>query len=68
VFLTGKDSIIDRTRAKLTGASDFLSKPPNPEQVLQIAQKYLNVKGDRSPLGIRSHDLLNSRQLTLANS
>ncbi|MCC3442430.1 MAG: response regulator [Microcoleus sp. PH2017_03_ELD_O_A] len=68
VFLTGKDSIIDRTRAKLTGASDFLSKPPNPEQVLQIAQKYLKVKGDRNPLGIRPHDLLNSRQLTLANS
>lgn len=68
VFLTGKDSIIDRTRAKLTGASDFLSKPPNPEQVLQIAQKYLKVKDDRSPLGIRPHDLLNSRQLTLANS
>lgn len=68
VFLTGKDSIIDRTRAKLTGASDFLSKPPNPEQVLQVAQKYLKVKGDRSPLGIRPNDLLNSRQLTLANS
>ncbi len=68
VFLTGKDSIIDRTRAKLTGASDFLSKPPNPEQVLQIAQKYLKVKGDRNPLGIRPDNLLNSRQLTLANS
>lgn len=68
VFLTGNDSIIDRTRAKLTGASDFLSKPPNPEQVLQIADKYLKVKGDRSPLGIRPDNLLNSRQLTLANS
>jgi two-component system, chemotaxis family, response regulator PixG len=67
VFLTGQDSIIDRTRAKLTGASDFLSKPPNPEQVLQIAEKYLKVKDDR-PLAIRRHDLLNSRQLTLANS
>ncbi|MCW6050285.1 response regulator [Lyngbya sp. CCAP 1446/10] len=68
VFLTGQDSIIDRTRAKLTGASDFLTKPPNPEQVLQIADKYLKVKGDPSPLGIRPHDLLNSRQLTWANS
>ena len=68
VFLTGQDSIIDRTRAKLTGASDFLSKPANPEQVLQIADKYLKVKGDRHPLAIRPHDLLNSQQLTLANS
>ncbi|MEG3841338.1 response regulator [Microcoleus sp. herbarium14] len=68
VFLTGQDSIIDRTRAKLTGASDFLSKPPNPEKVLQIADKYLKVKGDRNHAAIRRHDLLNSQQLTLANS
>ncbi|MEO6861853.1 MAG: response regulator [Microcoleus sp.] len=68
VFLTGQDSIIDRTRAKLTGASDFLSKPANPEQVLQIVDKYLKAKGDPSLLGIRPQDLLNSRQLTLANS
>jgi chemotaxis family two-component system response regulator PixG len=68
VFLTGKDSIIDRTRAKLTGASDFLSKPSNPEQVLQVVDKYLKVKDDRSPLAIRPDTLLNSRQLTFANS
>ena len=68
VFLTGQDSIIDRTRAKLTGASDFLSKPANPEQVVQIVDKYLKVKGDSYPLAIRPQDLLNSRQLTLANS
>jgi chemotaxis family two-component system response regulator PixG len=68
VFLTDQDSIIDRTRAKLTGASDFLSKPPNPEKVLQIADKYLKVKGDRHHAAIRRHDLLNSHQLTLANS
>ncbi|MEG3896892.1 MULTISPECIES: response regulator [unclassified Microcoleus] len=68
VFLTGQDSIIDRTRAKFTGASDFLSKPPNPEQVLQVADKYLKVKGDRNPLAIRRPDLMNSHQLTFANS
>ncbi|MEG4344701.1 response regulator [Microcoleus sp. A003_D6] len=68
VFLTCKDTIIDRTRAKFTGASDFLSKPPNPEQVLQVADKYLKVKGDRNPLAISRPDLLNSHQLTFANS
>ena len=68
VFLTGQASIIDRTRAKLTGASDFLSKPASPEQVVQIADKYLKAKGDRSPLATRHHDLLNSHQLTLVNS
>ena len=68
VFLTDQDNIIDRTRAKLTGASDFLSKPTNPEQVLQVAQKYLKVKDDRNPLATRRHDVLNSQQLALANS
>jgi two-component system, chemotaxis family, response regulator PixG len=68
VFLTGKDSIIDRTRAKFTGASDFLSKPSKPEQVLQVVDKYLKPKVDRNSLAIPHHDnLLNSRRLTLAN-
>ena len=68
VFLTSQDSIIDRTRAKFTGATDFLSKPVNAEQVLEIADKYVKVKGESQPAAIRSHDLLNSQQLTLANS
>lgn len=68
VFLTGKDSIVDRTRAKLTGASDFLSKPASPEKVLQVVDKYLKAKSDRSPLAVRHNDLLNSHQLALANS
>jgi two-component system, chemotaxis family, response regulator PixG len=68
VFLTGKDSIIDRTRAKFMGASDFLSKPSSPEQVLQVVDKYLKPKGDRRPLTIHPDRLLNSHRLTLANS
>ncbi len=68
VFLTGKDSIIDRTRAKLIGASDFLSKPASAEKVLEVVDKYLKAKNDRSPLALRHNDLLNSHRLTLANS
>jgi two-component system, chemotaxis family, response regulator PixG len=68
VFLTGKDSIIDRTRAKFTGASDFLSKPSSPEQVLQVVDKYLKPKGEQGPLAICPDRLLNSQRLTLANS
>jgi chemotaxis family two-component system response regulator PixG len=59
---------MDRTRAKFTGATDFLSKPANAEQVLEIADKYVKVKGEREQAAIRSDDLLNSQQLTLANS
>lgn len=42
IILTGQDGIIDRTKAKLTGASDFLTKPPKPEKILTMIQKYLN--------------------------
>jgi chemotaxis family two-component system response regulator PixG len=42
VILTSQDGLLDRTRAKLIGASDFLSKPPEPTKVLQIVQKYLD--------------------------
>jgi two-component system, chemotaxis family, response regulator PixG len=42
VILTGNDGVIDRVRAKVVGATDFLTKPVQSELVLDIAQKYLN--------------------------
>jgi two-component system, chemotaxis family, response regulator PixG len=41
VILTSSDGAIDRVRANLNGASDFLSKPPTPEKVLKIIRKHL---------------------------
>lgn len=41
IILTSQNGLIDRTKAKLNGASDFLSKPPDPHQVLEIVKKYL---------------------------
>lgn len=41
IILTSQNGLIDRTRAKLNGASDFLSKPPEPNQVLTLVEKYL---------------------------
>ncbi|MFB2917702.1 response regulator [Aerosakkonema funiforme] len=43
IILTSRDTVVNRGQAKLTGASDFLSKPPEPEKVLQVIQKYLSV-------------------------
>ncbi|MCL1468635.1 response regulator [Argonema galeatum] len=43
IILTSRDSIVNRGQAKLTGASDFLSKPPEREKVLQIIHKYLSI-------------------------
>jgi chemotaxis family two-component system response regulator PixG len=40
IILTSQNGFIDRTKAKLNGASDFLSKPPEQTQVLAIVKKY----------------------------
>lgn len=41
VILTGNDGIVDRVRAKMVGSTDFLSKPVDPDTVLQTIRKYL---------------------------
>ena len=41
LILTGNDGIVDRVRAKLVGASDFLSKPVDAGTVLAVIRKHL---------------------------
>lgn len=41
IILTSKDSLIDRVRTKLVGATDFLAKPIAKNEVLTVLQKYL---------------------------
>lgn len=41
VILTGNDGIIDRVRAKMVGATDFVCKPINEQEILAIAHKYV---------------------------
>lgn len=41
IILTGNDGIIDRVRAKMVGSSDFITKPVNPEMVLETIRKHL---------------------------
>lgn len=43
VILTGNDGIVDRVRAKVVGASDFLAKPVQSEKLLSVVQKYVAV-------------------------
>jgi len=40
IILTGRDGIVDRVRAKMVGATDFLCKPIEPRQVLAALRKY----------------------------
>lgn len=41
IILTGSDGIVDRVRAKLVGASDFLNKPIDADLVLSVIHKSL---------------------------
>ncbi len=41
IFLTERNNPVDRAHAMLVGATEFLGKPPQPEDLLQIVQKYI---------------------------
>ena len=48
IVLTSRDTLIDRNRAKLVGASDFLGKPPDPEKTLALIEKYLEEAAEKN--------------------
>jgi two-component system, chemotaxis family, response regulator PixG len=41
IILTAQDSSIDRTRAKLVGANDFISKPPGTQALIDLIKIHL---------------------------
>jgi two-component system, chemotaxis family, response regulator PixG len=43
IILTGRDGLIDKMRAKVSGASDFVSKPIDVEEIVNIIEKFLSV-------------------------
>ncbi len=47
-ILTGSDGIIDRVRAKVVGATDFVSKPVETEKILNLIAKYVNTPVSQS--------------------
>ena len=42
IILTGQDSNLDRLRAKLVGATEFLTKPPKAKALLQLLETHLD--------------------------
>jgi len=49
IILTGNDGVVDRVRARASGASDFMAKPVDPEKVLALAKRYLQVAPASNP-------------------
>ncbi|MCW6038433.1 response regulator [Spirulina subsalsa FACHB-351] len=41
IILTGRDGIVDRVRAKMVGANDFMSKPIDAERILKTVQRFV---------------------------
>ncbi len=44
IILTGNDGLLDRVRAKVVGATDFMTKPVASDKVMSVVRKYLPVK------------------------
>jgi chemotaxis family two-component system response regulator PixG len=41
IILTAQDTPIDRAKAQIIGATEFLAKPPQQEEVLRLVEKYI---------------------------
>ncbi|MHC5729773.1 MAG: response regulator, partial [Nostoc sp.] len=42
IMLTGKDGFIDRVKANMVGATDYLTKPFTDTELLMLVEKYIN--------------------------
>ena len=49
IMLTGKDGFIDRVRARMVGATDYLTKPFGPSELLMLLERYV------SPADVEKH-------------
>ena len=45
IILTSKDEFMDRLRARMAGATDYLTKPFTDQELLIIVEQYLNLDG-----------------------
>ncbi len=43
IILTGNDGVVDRVRAKMVGATGFMTKPIEAKKVLAVVRKYLKL-------------------------
>ena len=48
VMLTGRDGFIDRVKARMVGATDYLTKPFGDSELLMLVEKYVNSSGIQS--------------------
>ncbi|MEO0987377.1 MAG: response regulator, partial [Cyanobacteria bacterium J06639_14] len=49
VMLTGKDGFIDRVKARMAGATDYLTKPFGAQELLTLVEKYVGLGNPLRP-------------------
>jgi twitching motility two-component system response regulator PilG len=49
VMLTGKDGFIDRVKARMVGATDYLTKPFGESELLMLVEKYVGLGDPNRP-------------------
>jgi twitching motility two-component system response regulator PilG len=49
VMLTGKDGFIDRVKARMAGANDYLTKPFGAQELLTLVEKYVGLGNPQRP-------------------
>lgn len=49
VMLTGKDGFIDRVKARMVGATDYLTKPFGESELLMLVEKYVGLGDPNCP-------------------
>lgn len=49
VMLSGKDGVFDKVRGRLVGATEYVTKPFEPHDLLRVVRKYVQV--ETGPLG-----------------
>jgi twitching motility two-component system response regulator PilG len=49
VMLTGKDGFIDRVKARMVGATDYLTKPFGESELLMLLEKYIGLGQPNQP-------------------
>jgi twitching motility two-component system response regulator PilG len=45
VMLTGRDGLVDRIRGRMAGATEYLTKPVDPQALAALVDKYLGPRG-----------------------
>jgi twitching motility two-component system response regulator PilG len=46
VMLSGKDGLLDKVRGKMAGASDYMTKPFEPETLLQTVNQHCGIQSN----------------------